>query len=183
MPARLPDSGGTLLQRCVAGDERAWSALVARYENLVYSEALRVGLSELDAGDVFQYVWIELHRSLPRLRSAEGLARWLVVATRRHSYKVAAQRRRLLPDISSDMVDPGLLPDAAVEELELRQRLERALEVLGGVCEQLLRLLFFQPRPLAYQQIARRTGLAIGSIGPIRLRCLTRLRRVLEEES
>ena len=77
-----------------------------------------------DAGDVFQEVWLELHRSIPRIRNPQGLPRWLMVATRRLSYKVATRRRRMISGISRDLVDPTELPDDLVDGAKTRQRLE-----------------------------------------------------------
>lgn len=174
------DSDKRLLERCGQDDEDAWRLLVLRYQNLVYSTALNVGLEPDDAGDVFQEVWIELHRSIPRIRSPEALPRWLIVATRRLSYKVATRKRRLVAEVSKDLVDPATLPDELVEATKRRMLLDAALDRMGGRCEKLLRLLFFESDKLPYDEISKRTGLAIGSIGPIRARCLTRLRRLLE---
>ncbi|HMB68000.1 MAG TPA: sigma-70 family RNA polymerase sigma factor, partial [bacterium] len=108
---------------------------------------------------------------------------WLIVASRRLSYKVATRRRRLVAGVSRDLVEPDTLQDEQVEAMRTRQRLETALEALGGKCERLLRLLFFEPDRLPYEEISKRTGLAVGSIGPIRGRCIARLRRLLGELS
>jgi hypothetical protein len=45
-------------------------------------------------------------------------------------------------------------------------------------CQALLRLLFFEDPAPDYQEISFRTGLAVGSIGPIRARCLKRLKKL-----
>jgi len=174
-----------LLARCREGDDRAWNQLVDRYEGLVWSVAVQIGLDRDDASDVFQYVWMELHRSLARIRDAESLPKWLMVATRRQAYKVSARSRRLgltLEDESApDLLDPARLPDDRIEEMETRRRLEEALARMKPADAQLLRLLFLDPAQPSYEEISRRTGLAIGSIGPIRARCLKRLRALMEE--
>ncbi len=156
--------------------------LIHRYKNLVFSTALDVGLNPDDAGDVFQEVWLELHRSIPRIRSPEALPRWLMVAARRLSYKVAIRRRRSVSGVSKDLVDSATLSDEAYAAMRTRQRLEEALDALGGRCAELIRLMFLSPEKLPYEEISKRTGLAIGSIGPIRARCLERLRTILENE-
>jgi RNA polymerase sigma factor (sigma-70 family) len=46
---------------------------------------------------------------------------------------------------------------------------------------ELVRLLFFEQPPLPYTEIAKRLGLATGSIGFIRARCLSKLRKALIE--
>ena len=43
----------------------------------------------------------------------------------------------------------------------------------------MIRLLFYHQPPLSYREVAERLGLATGSIGFIRGRCLKRLERAL----
>lgn len=169
----------TLLSRCAQGDELAWEQLLARYQGLVYSTALGVGLDRDDAADVFQYVWVELHRSIPRFRHAVALPRWLMVATRRNAYKVAAQRRRVVHETFEDMTDPAALADAQVEAAESRRHIETALAALDERCREFVRLFFLEPVKTSYERIAAEANLAIGSIGPTRARCLQKLRRAL----
>ena len=45
----------------------------------------------------------------------------------------------------------------------------------------MIRLLFYADPPLPYREVARRLGLATGSIGFIRGRCLRRLEKTLRE--
>ncbi len=176
-----------LLEVCARGDEEAWERLVGRFGGLVWSVAIEVGLSRDDAADVFQYVWMELHRSLRRIHDAEALPRWLMVATRRQCYKVAAHRRRCgIPidaQIGPELLDPKRLADEEVLVKEHRRRLEEAMTRLNPKDAELLRLLFLDPDRPSYEEISRRTGLAVGSIGPIRARCLRRLRVLMEESS
>jgi DNA-directed RNA polymerase specialized sigma24 family protein len=48
-------------------------------------------------------------------------------------------------------------------------------------CQEMIRLLFYTEPPLPYKEVARRLGLAVGSIGFIRGRCLQRLEKALHE--
>jgi hypothetical protein len=57
-----------------------------------------------------------------------------------------------------------------------RQALERALGDLPERHRELMQALLADPVP-SYAEIASRLGVPIGSIGPIRARCLTRLRK------
>jgi RNA polymerase sigma factor (sigma-70 family) len=180
---RSRESDADILLRCANGDHEAWSILIHRYKDLVWSAALRTGLDIADAEDVFQEVFLELRRSASRIRNPNALPRWLLVATRRLSYKVAVQRRRILPQLTLDLVDPASLPEHEVIAAESRIELERGLEQLDPRCAQLLRILFFSPEAPSYDALSEQLGIARGSIGPIRIRCLNRLRRVLEENS
>ena len=54
-------SDEALLEACLNGDQSAWSTLIARYKNLVYSVPVRYRLTPEDAADVFQQVWLALY--------------------------------------------------------------------------------------------------------------------------
>jgi DNA-directed RNA polymerase specialized sigma24 family protein len=70
---------------------------------------------------------------------------------------------------------------ALIEELEREQALREALRELSPRCRRLIHALFFVQPPRSYQAIATELGLATGSIGFIRARCLDQLRRRLEK--
>jgi RNA polymerase sigma factor (sigma-70 family) len=171
-----------LVDECRRGSETAWRALVDRYSTLVFSTARRTGLDRDAAADVYQQVWIELYRSLPRLRNLRALPRWLIVATRRRSYRYALVSAKRVEGTFDELVDPQYLPDATVEQAETCRRLEFAVSTMGEPCARLLRLLFLERRQLSYREIAGLADIPIGSIGPVRARCLTRLRKAWEVE-
>lgn len=178
---RLDDTA--LVARCLDDDDAAWSTLVRRYRALVYSTALRTGLDDESAADVFQQVWLELHRSMERLRDAVALPQWLIVTTRRVAYKTALKHDRPIEGVLDELVDPSGLPGDEFADLQSLQHLREHIEALGGSCARLLPLLFLDESEPDYAEIAARAGVAVGSIGPLRARCLGRLRRRLTEES
>ena len=53
--------------------------------------------------------------------------------------------------------------------------------MIGESCRELLFALYFDPKQPSYAEVAARLGMAVGSVGPTRIRCLERLRRVLDE--
>src|SRR6185369_9625586 len=82
-----PDWTNTrLVTQCLAGDQRAWNALLERYKNLIYSIPLRYGTPHQDAADIFQAVCLDLFNELPRLRDAEALQGWLTRVTTNKCY-------------------------------------------------------------------------------------------------
>jgi len=177
------DSDRALLRRCRRGDEKAWALLVERYENLVYSAALGTGIDRETAVDVFQQVWIEFHRSLFRIRNPRALPRWFTVTARRIAYRQAALRGRWVGELAEEILDPMPTHDATLIALENRQRLEDGLHRLQERCRELLTELFLKARRPSYEKLAERLGLKVGAIGPLRARCLQRLRKILEESA
>ncbi len=182
--ARVDWSNARLVRACLDGDEAAWDALIARYKRLVYSVPMRQGLSPDAAADVFQSVWLTLLTELPRLRDPQALPAWLL---RVAAHQCQGRRRREQRYVG---FEDGTPPDDAAAaqglsreewgQLERAQVLRDALAALPERCRRLLHLLFFEDPPRPYQHVAAELGLAVGSIGFTRARCLERLRARLD---
>jgi DNA-directed RNA polymerase specialized sigma24 family protein len=84
----------SLVARCLAADEAAWSEIVRRYGRLVYSSAVRAVSDPDIASDVFQAVFVRLLASLESLRTCERLDEWLVRVTPREASRVVDMQRR-----------------------------------------------------------------------------------------
>lgn len=181
-----PELDARLVARCIEGDQRAWTALVRRYQPLVYAVARSYRLSDEDLGDVFQEVFAALVKGLPRLRDARALCRWLSSTTERIAFALALRRRREAARTADDpgqdhpIPDPGAPVGADLESLEERLLVRLALERLGPRCQALLEALYGDEEQ-GYREIAHRLGIPVGSIGPTRARCLERLRVALSE--
>jgi RNA polymerase sigma factor (sigma-70 family) len=178
-----PVSLDRLLQRCQSGDTDAWKSLVDATKDLVWSVAKRQGMSNEDGGDVFQDTYVALHGSLATIRSGQALPRWIAVAAARACHQVRRRNSRY------STVDPEPIMDATADLKpaadELVQQMtdaflaRKGLDVLGGKCKDLLSRLYFNEDD--YQQISEELGIAMGSIGPTRARCLEKLKKILEK--
>ncbi len=170
----------TLLARCRRGEAAAWTALVRRYERLVFTVAVRNGLDRDDAADVTQTTFTVLLESIDDLVRSERLASWLMTVARRTAWRHrrGAQRERERADLldvpRSALVDP-------IEDFERAEMLHGALGRLAPPCRDLLVALYLDPAEPTYAEVADRTGRAVGTIGPARARCLRRLRQVMTD--
>jgi RNA polymerase sigma factor (sigma-70 family) len=164
-----------------SGNQQAWDALVERYAPLVWSICRRYRLSAEDAADLSQSVWLRLVEQLPALRDPAAFAGWLATTTRREccSFLRAARRQPVLSETLDAETMPDTQADTADQELlaaERRAALREAFGHLPPRCQRLLAILVEDP-PVPYAEISSRLGIAVGSIGPIRSRCIDRLRR------
>jgi RNA polymerase sigma factor (sigma-70 family) len=173
-----------LVRECLDGNQEAWSALIDKYKNLIFSVPLRYGLSREDAADVFQAVCVDLLTELPRLREPKALAGWLIRITAHRSLRWKRGQRNLDPIATEPpelLAAAETVPGVLLVELEREQAVRQAVRQLPPRCRQLVHLLFFASPSWTYQQIGERLGLATGSIGFIRGRCLSKLRRQLRQ--
>ena len=175
---RARESDDTLIAGCLKGQRAAWDALVGRYGRLVYSIPKRYGLSDADAEDVFQDVFLIVHQKLGTLRDLSRLSSWLISVAHRESCRVARRSGRYV-SLEHDLTgDAGPPPDQAAA-WEGQDCVRRALGQLGGSCEQLLVALFSAPGRPNYEQIGQQLGMKAGSIGPTRARCFRKLEKIL----
>lgn len=178
-PSRTWDDAA-LVAACQAGDERAWSALIAKYKQLVYSVPRKYRMSDEDAADIFQAVWIELYNELPKLRNANSIRGWLLTVASHQAFhlkrKSVTRAQREGAEFDEELAPVAAEPEPdLLQEAEREQTLREAIAQLSSRCQEMVRLLFYQEPPMPYAQVAERLGLAIGSIGFIRGRCLQRL--------
>ena len=167
-----------LLETASAGDQRAWDALVERYNSLLWSVARSHRLSAPDAADVVQTTWLRLVEHLDSIADPDRLPGWLATTARRECLRLLRRASReiqsytALVDVPDDApeLDAGLLRD------ERDAALWRALALLDEFCQQLIRVLMADPPP-SYAEASAILGIPIGSVGPSRGRCLAKLRR------
>jgi RNA polymerase sigma factor (sigma-70 family) len=195
-PAALADpdpatpDDAALVRRCLAGDASAWAALVGRYQRLVYAIVRRMGLDEHTAADVFQTVFARLMEQLPRVKDPQRLQAWIVTTAKREGLLLLRTSRRTVSmtrvDESGTESDDWDLPDEtpiaeeALAALQQQHQVRLAMERLDARCRDLLTLVFRdEDDTLTYEEVSRRLGLPVGSIGPTRSRCLDKLRRLM----
>jgi RNA polymerase sigma factor (sigma-70 family) len=179
-------SDRSLIRACRRGDVGAWQRLLDRYERLVFSVPRRYGLSHEDAADITQLTFTILIQSMDTLAEDSNLGAWLITVARRHTWRLLDRNRR---KAASEHVSWGgattLLASnesEGIEHWELSDWLNHGLSLVSKDCRDLLSALYLEPEQPSYADVAARLGMAVGSVGPTRIRCLKRLRRVLGEK-
>ena len=173
-----------LVKECLAGNEDAWSGLIEKYKALIYSIPIKFGLSPQDASDVFQTTCLELLARLPDLRKPRALAKWLMQVAHHECYRwKRSQQRMVSRDAEPDLPEPEIpaLAESLLQQAEEEQILRDAIRLLTPQCQRLVALLFFETPARPYAEVAQELGLAQGSIGFTREKCLERLRRQISK--
>jgi RNA polymerase sigma factor (sigma-70 family) len=176
-------SDARLIHQCLRGEESAWSSLIDKYKNLIFSIPVRYGFSQEDSADIFQAVCMDLLAHLPSLREPDALGGWLIQVTRNKCFHQSmAQRRNPVQSIDDyEPRDPRSGPEDLISEVQQEQFLREALSELSPRCRKLVDMLFFETSMRPYSDVAEALTLSVGSIGFIRRRCLNKLQRRLEQ--
>jgi RNA polymerase sigma factor (sigma-70 family) len=173
-----------LVGQCLSGNEQAWSLLIEKYKALIYSIPVKYGLPPQEAADVFQATCMELLTRLPQLREPGALPKWLMQVAHHQCYRWKRQSQRIVSrDAQPDLPEPETpaIAEALVQQTQEEQLLREAMAVLAPKCRRLIELLFFETPSRPYREVASELGLAVGSIGFTRQKCIDRLRRRLGE--
>ena len=148
-----------LVLRCQAGDEAAFEEIVRRHhDRLRYYVQKMIGRGE--AEDVLQEVWLDVFRSIPRLREVGAFKNWL--------YRIARDRvfRRLRQERSPISLNEASVEPSAPENGEFSEedaaRIHAALDDLSPEHREVLVLRFLEE--MDYEQIAGVIGEPVGTV-------------------
>lgn len=123
------DGDAALVMRCRGGDQRAFAALVVRYEKPVYNAALRMLRNPEDARDVAQTVFLKAYEHLGDYDPNHRFYSWIYRIALNESINALHRRTRLEP-ISGEEVDGEPDPEETLGRQQLGRGIEGALMAL-----------------------------------------------------
>ena len=164
-----------LVQRCRSGDESAWPTIVDRFSSYVYAIAIRFGLSDDRAEDVYQEVFMRAFTHLDSLRDKRALKPWIAQLTRRAAIDRLRADARELPALAAEEA-PVEGPD--LEQIEQAIMVRRALDELPAPFGEALTRFFIDDQ--SYRMIGAAQGIPAGTVASRISRGLSMLRAVLD---
>ena len=158
------------------GDAAALRCLVEHFDRSLRSVTRFYRLSSWDADDVIQDTWLAFLQHGRTLREPAAVSGWLQTTARRQSLRALQRGVRERPT-GDPALGESVQGDPYRELLaaERRAALLVALEGLPLRKRRLMTLLVAKP-DMTYEQVSEALGMPIGSIGPTRLRSISRLR-------
>jgi RNA polymerase sigma-70 factor, ECF subfamily len=129
-------SDEALARRAAEGDEAAFEELVVRYQDRLYTLALRITLSDADAYDCVQEALVSAWRGLGGFRHDARFSTWIHRIVVRKAYDVLDRRRRTaepVDEVPATSVDSPA--DARMDLLEALGRLELEFRVVAVACD------------------------------------------------
>ena len=150
-----PDaSDAELVQRAKSGDLEAFEALTTRYEQRVYSLALRMLRQEQDAEDITQQTFLSALENLAGFRGEASFSTWLLRIAAHAALKIIRKRKGLdtvsLEEATEGTNDSDAIPHPeyiadwrqSPEELVHRNEIKRLLDEALGHLDEKHRMVF-----------------------------------------
>lgn len=156
-------------QECVTraqrGEGKAFSELIARYQDRVYRFLLRLTRSADDALDLTQDTFLRAYQSIDRWRPDALFRTWLFRIARNLAFDRLRRDKRVEfveLEEDADIQDPAGGPEAILETAQRLQQLEAALERLPPEHREIL--LLREIEDMSYDEIARVLDLNAGTV-------------------
>jgi RNA polymerase sigma factor (sigma-70 family) len=180
----LATRAGRLFVEYRDGDADKMAELVRILTPILWHTVRAARLDTATAEDVLQTVWLTLVRKAETITEPQAVLQWMVVTTKRESWRVAKNQAKVRPE-DLEATGAGDHVTASVEDEVIRSEIdERLWRHIGGLserCRMLLRVIAFADRP-DYAELSKALGMPQGSIGPTRGRCLAKLRLALAQD-
>lgn len=178
MSAETPDSDADLVRRVLAGDTRAFTALVDRHATASLRFATRMLGTREDAEDATQEALMRAYRALHTYDARTAFRTWLfaILVNRCRTAILRRNRRELRLTLDGERVDAAASEQAA---LELKLEVMRALDTLPH--DQREAFLLKHVEQLEYEEMSAITGCGISALKMRVRRACTRLRKELQE--
>ncbi len=184
----LEKTDAELVAACRRGDETAWNTLVDRYQRLIITIPRRAGLSEEQAADVFQEVFLTLFEKLDEIEQPEKIRSWMVTTAKFKTWGIVRGAKGFYaPETEEEMElemaglkDASPLADEVLIELEQQHQIRAALKELEERCQKILSMIYLRDSAASYAEVAGAIGVGETSISPLRSRCLQKLAKILK---
>ena len=165
-PKPIPADERELLLRHRLGDPQAFAGLVAEYRRPVYSYLVRCGVAETDRDDLFQDIFIKIHRSAAQYQDDRPLHPWLftIVANTVRTYY---RKKKVREMVFADSSEPEPQAPVADGERQVMARqtaawLEQEIQKLPLAQQEVLILTCIENLP--QKEVAEVLGLPINTV-------------------
>ncbi len=153
-------SDAELVRRFKSGDDRAFEAIVVRFQDRIYRLACVSLVDEQYAADVTQEVFVRSHKGLRGFRFRAEPFTWLYRTTRLVCREF--NRRRRAEALDDELADSSALPDHLVADFERTVRVRELVDGLPERQREVVVLRIFED--LSVRETAGAMGISEGTV-------------------
>lgn len=172
------------IDRVKGGDKEAFTWVVDRYRDMVYTICLRMLVIEADAMEAAQDVFVKAFRAIGTFQEKAKFSTWLYRIAYNQCISVIRKKVKvidLVDDIPGDKINESDINGVEMITIEERKYyLKMALEALPETDAVVVSLFYFDE--LSLEEIAEITGLTSGNIRIKLHRSRKKMYRVLSEQ-
>lgn len=179
-----------LVTRILEGDRDRFTELMKRYERRIVNFVYRITHRYEEAHDLAQEIFVKAYYALDRYDPKYNFSTWLfriaqnsaIDSVRRKTLVEVPLARPAWEDTSTkedrEFADPGISPERALKNKQLKAAIERAVEDLPSDYRELIQLRHYAE--LSYEEIATMKQLPLGTVKNKLFRARNLLKDVLD---
>ncbi|MBN1927499.1 MAG: RNA polymerase sigma factor [Prolixibacteraceae bacterium] len=171
------------IQNVLKGDKAAYSYLVDKYADMVYSLAFKLIRNEADAEDLAQDVFIEVYKSLSKFRGKSKFSTWVYRITYNRAISFLRKNR---PEFSSQ--DEVFLENKGGSEVQFdllnetddpEKVLQNAIKKLADDEQMMLALHYFENQSI--DEISKIMGISVSNVKIKMFRSRKKLKEIMQQ--
>ena len=151
-----------LIASILKGSERAWLALIKRYEKRLYNYAYRMAGNPDDAKDMLQEILMSLYRNLAAYRAEGPFPAWLfrMASFRCTDFLRRRKRQGFSAEEPDQFVDdkPDFKPESGMDLTQKNREVVRLMKSLSREQRLVVELKFFQH--FTFDEIGNQLGIS-----------------------
>ncbi|MDR1688496.1 MAG: sigma-70 family RNA polymerase sigma factor [Clostridiales bacterium] len=182
-----------LFTRAKENDVSAFEELISPYEKLVYNIARRILVNEEDAKDISQEVWLKVYKNISKCKDAGSFKAWVCTIANNSCLDFLRRRKARIQPSSMDKIfqnEDGesdipvedktqIPPEDALIASERKKAIINAINSLGYTHK--IMIVYRDLNGLSYEEIAKITGVNIGTVKSQISRARGALKKILVE--
>src|SRR5262245_60286933 len=167
-PIENPAEEADLVRAAQAGDSRAFSEIVRRYQRAVYRVAYGFTRIPADADDLAQETFVRAYQAIGRFRVGEPLYPWLARIASNLALSLLRRRKRRPETPLEPLVEAGRQwgveedPGRVVMDREQKEHLNQALSELKPEHQAVLVLRGVEE--MSYEEMAKTLNIPLGTV-------------------
>lgn len=162
-----------LVKRAVAGDEKAYAELLARYRDSIYFMLLKMVNNKSDAEDLTIEAFGKAFKNIKQYSPNFAFSTWLFKIASNNGIDFLRKRKGFIVSIDGDendredskpmtVCDEGLDPSESMINSQKIEHVRAVVQKLKPRYRQLVELRYFQE--LSYEEIAEQLDLPLGTV-------------------
>ncbi len=173
-----------------AGDELAFTELVERHIQAVYTFCLRYTGNKEDAQDATQETFVKAWKNLRRFDTKKSFRTWCFAIAKNSATDIMRKRKAVpfskfdAPDesnvLTDTLTDPEPLPEEIFESASLAETVRNALDNLPARDRTILSLRYEEEQ--SFEDIAKILRIPANTVRSLHRRALIQLRKLLAKE-
>lgn len=154
-----------IVKECLKGDKDAFSEIVARYKNLVFSRVFAVIGNYEDSRDLSQEIFVKIYRNLERYNPDHSFAAWIIRITVNHTIDYMRKNKISVVPIGDEEYNihhVELSPEQEFLKREDREKLNSAIERLSDKYR--IPLVMYYSQGMKYAEIGEILNISLSKV-------------------